>query len=709
MFANRTVLKSDEKIIQLQGIDNNLVVYSSQSWGINVVNIENFRQILNLKTNTQKSTVFLFALSPNKKRLTYVSDNFIYVLDTTFADDDKYFKSAKIITKIAINYVATAIKFDSTSTYIFVGTQDNILFQYRYNSLYILSKYNLFDTSKKRTKGITALVFDENTLFVSGNRGDLVKVDIYSKRVKILLDKESTTINDMLIVDNKTIFTGHSNGNLRVVSTKEAKKYTNIETIFTNIKQIVFMKNRKYILVCGDCSYISLVDAQNKKVIAARYMYFDNDVKAMTLVSEYVLIVLLVNNTIIRVDIPTPRELQSYIIHNSLNEAYTLVKKEPMLLESNEYKNLESRYQELVKRVIKEIPNQNKAFAKQTISFFEDVKSKRDEITLIFRAFDSYQKFQDLYFQQEYAIAYNLAHRFPALKSTVEYRKMENTFKQTFQKVQELLLKGKKALAHSLLREYMMATPKKAMIKLFLNHEQEFLKYLDVIRSKDIVQLKRIAEDDPNFSKYLEYLNIDLKDNKLDRNFALITQYLEKGNIEQAKELLNEIDIKENQNLLQKYKEHLQITQELYNAYEEKEFHYCYELIDKNEFLETNKLAQFFEKHWRKLILKAQNYALAGDVQSIQKLFVKFKNLELRKERVEELIKLAFYTEIVSLLELKNYTIAKTFIDDYISLYDYDEMLIPLVEKFNIAAEEQITPHDTESKSTLLKKLKFLK
>lgn len=709
MFPLNNVIKRDEEIIELKYIDESSIAYSTKSQGIVIVNINKHKQMLNLKTNTQKSSFFLFDLSHNKKRLAYVSDGYIYVLDTTFEDDEKYFRSAKVIIKIAINYKATVMKFDPTSNFILVGTEDNIVYQYRYNSLYIISKYHLFDNSKKRTKGISALTFDEDILYISGNRGDLVAVNIYSKIAKNLFTKESTSINEILLQGKEKLLTVHANGDLRIVSLQEPKKYELLDTIFTHINQIIYMTNKKYILACGDSPYISLIDIENKKVLAARYMYFDDDVKSMLLVSEYVLIVLLVNNTIVRVDIPTPRDLQSHILHNSLNEAYDLVKKEPMLLESDEYKSLESRYQELIKRVISEIPNQNKAYAQQTISFFEGVRSKRDEITLILRAFDSYQQFQNYFYQQEYATAYNLADRFPALKSTREYIKMESIFKQTFQKVQEYLLKGKKAEAHSLLREYMTAASKKAMIRLFLNHEQEFLKYLDVIKSKDVVQLKLIAQDDPAFSKYLEYLNIDLEDNKLNKSLVVLKKYLDNGEMKKAQTLLNRLDTKENVISLKSYKAQLNVTEELYDAYRAKDYHKCYELIDAYDFLQRNKLTQFLERHWKKLLLNAQKYALNGDVKIVQHSFSNFKDLKRRQEKMNEMIKLAFYVEIVSLLELKSYNIAKTFIDDYISLYDYDEMLKPLIERFNIAAEEQIVSPDTVLKKNILKKLKFLK
>jgi len=636
------IIKSDKKeVFYMEKISHEKIAYSD-NLAIKIVNFESKKEtIVNLKISLQKGIAPLFSFNVDKSLIAFINKECIYIAKTTLLKSGNI-KYLDILTKITFIEKPTVLKFSPDSRYLFVGNSENIVHQYHCKHSEILGEFALLTEYKKRTTGISALSFFDTELYIAGNRGDMVKVDIFSKISKKLFCNESVDITDVLLLSKNIAIATHANGELRYIDTKKMNVYKKIETLFTKINQVVLMHNEKYMLVCGREPYISLIDIQQQKNIVNKYISLEDEVKQMTLVSEYVLIVLLANNNIVRIDLPTPKQLKSLIVHGAFDEAYALVQKDPILLESQEYIHLEKKYQNMLERTIKEIPKQNKMYAMQTLSFFKNVNSKKKEINLLFKAFDNYKKFQDLFYEKEYARAYNLAGMYPALKSTREYKQMESEFKKDLQKASEYLKHCKYEQAQISLKKYMLVKEKQTIIKLFLNKSHIFVKHLNFLRGKEVSQMQALAQANEDFAECLKYLNIDTSNNLMTKNLVILDECINKGRLLQAKKIVHDLDTETTLEILSSYKEKILYMDQLYAMYEKKNYLACYNLLDSNDLLDRSDIVIQLDLFWKKMILKVEKYAYKGNVEIVSNFVNKYKSLYKREAKLQELLQLAY-------------------------------------------------------------------
>lgn len=639
MFEQTIIQNDAAGVTNIKEINNNTIVYSTQENELKFLNIDTAKINLIIQTSKQNKNL-LFCFSSDKKKLAYTDNNTLIILDTHLKKNQSDQKEAKRLNKIELSFTVTALSFDASGRYIFIGTADNIVYQYKFNSNLLLSTYKLFETFKKRTKGITAISFNKSIMAVSGNRGDLFVVDIFTKKSQKIFINESTTVNDIKFIDEHTIITAHENGDSRIVDISTFNKYTKLDIPFTKIKQILFLADKNYMLACGDEDYISLIDVKNQKNIRSHYLSFEHEVKAMMLASEFVLVVVLVNNSLVRVNLPTPKQLESLILHGTFDQAYELVRKEPQLLHSKEYKHLESIYQDILDRVTKEIPTNNKEFAIQTIGFFKDVSVKKREIMLVLEAFDRYEKFQDMVIQRDYIPAYNLVERFPILKKTKEYKFMEHKFKEEITMAQDMLMSGNKNGAYTHLNTYTRIKSKHNIVKLFLNHGEEFLPYLDLLKSKDTEGIQEAMKIDRHFSKYVQYLGIDLNTKDITKEkIEMINDLIDTEEFENASKLFEDLKKLVNTNIYNELKIKLEDNKKLYNLYHQKKFAECFNFIDTHPSVFEAKITKLLESSWIKLIIKTEDYCIAGDMKNLEKIVINYQTLKTRKSKLDDLTK----------------------------------------------------------------------
>ncbi len=636
MFGQTIIQSSQEGVTCVEAVSEETIAYTTLANELKLLHIETLKTTTVIRATKHEKRV-IFAFSKDRRKLAYIDGNTLMVVDTLLQNRSRQVV-AKVLNRVHLPEEATLLCFDGSGRYIFVGTQENKVLQYTYNSDFLLSTYALFDTFKKRTKGITAIVFQDATMIVSGNRGDLSQVNIYTKRSQKIFVNESTTINDIEFIDEDTLITAHENGDSRIVNINKLNEYKKFDIPFTKIKQTLFLDNKEYMLVCGNEDYISLVNVKTQKNIRSNYLSFEHEVESMVLVSAFVLVVVLRDNSIVRVNLATPQQLESLILHGAFDQAYELVRKEPQLLHSNAYRKLEATYQNILNRVAEEIPSGNKEFALQTVDFFKDVHVKKKEILLVLEAFERYEQFQSLVIQRDYIPAYSLVERYPILKKTKEFRVMEAKFKEQMAQAQELLIHGNKEGAYVQLSTYIRVKSKNSIVKLFLNHGEGFLPYLDLLKKKDTEALQEAVRRDKHFAKYVDSLGIDLnlRDIRAEKR-VFIEKLIDNESFEAAQEAIEEMQEHFSQKILQNLMEQLEDAKKLYRLYELKEFAECFNFIDTHESVKSAKITLLLEDYWRKLIIKTEIFCINNDVKNIKKIVEKYNNLTQRKAKMDDL------------------------------------------------------------------------
>lgn len=678
--------KSD--ITELRVLNGSLVAYNTKFHGIKIFDFDECdvkKSIANMYLNSDVSAC---AFSPNSELFAFVNKQTIYILDI---------QTKEIIHSIEVNdEEIEIIGFDPSSTYIIAGSKGGRVLQYKTNQSSLLSRLCSFphdradiESKIKDSKNfVSSFAFYKHRFACSGYGGAIFIIDLLTQANKNVISYNKNRIDAMCFLDENTLICGKTDGAVDIIFLNENDSYKSVKTPISGIKQILIMSNRNYVMVVGKSNIVTIVDIKNYKITHSKYIEFDSQINRVDIVKGDSLAVALTNNKILHVELPGIAKLRSLIIHNSLEKAFELITKEPMLQGSNEHKMLEARFEKSYDEAAKALINQNTALAIQILDIYKDVKSKQLKIRELFDAFKNYLRFQALFLEKRYALAYAMCTKYEPLKRTIQYKKMEQVFKLVFSNAQRHILQNNVAGARALLAEYNTVISKKPLIKLLLTQNKEFVELLRAIQKRDFKTINQLIDKNELFRQIPNYIALN---NQIEETLLEIEANIRSGEIEKAKKLLlsvNEItDV--SQRVAQLYTR-CKYVLSLQKAYEENDFKTCYEILDLHPYLITVELGELLENHWSKLMQKCEEYALAGNIKDIKKTLGELIGLYSRRNKIGDLLRVSFHVRIKTLISKKDFKGAEAIIYAYLDIFGIDSEISDIMKKFEKGAKQKL-------------------
>ncbi len=463
--------KLKSQITSLVKLDNNLFYYSTVTDGIKIFSAPKLKTIKNIQIDNFDYISGIISISKDAKFLAYSNKNILKIISI---------ESNSIINTIELDANITAISFDVTHTYLFVATSSSKIDQFRYNNSVKLATINRFYNHKYN---LINILFSNFTKVLSADEYGLVMiVDIYTNRSQRLNIKSK--LSAVCFIDEENVIIGDYKGYLSFISIEKNKITKRLLTPFEYISQIINTPNKDYILINSGTYYITLVDIKLKKVSILKYLVFEYKIISIAISDDGLLYIVLENNDIISVNIYDTHKLSCLIEKNNINKAYNLIESNPLLENTVEYDFLEQRYKLAYKEATLRLIYGDKTAIIKINSIYRDVISKQKEIEELDKAFKEYKHLKDLFLERKYAICYALIDKFPPLKATPEYKKLEERYKSLLLVAQHHMSINKQDLAREALKDYIIIHSKRPIIKPLLENNTEYLAHQEMNKVK---------------------------------------------------------------------------------------------------------------------------------------------------------------------------------------------------------------------------------
>ena len=428
---------------------------------------------------------------------------------------------------------------------------NNRVLQFKYNTSTQIARLHSFSNTKSKNIFTNAIVFHENLLACSNHDGEIVVVNIFTRK-KNIIQSEQQNINTLHFLNKSKLVATDING------------FTQVHDLKTNSAREITA-----------ASILTLLHKQKN----------------------------------INLDTLSYSVLTPLIDKNSLVVAFGLIDDNPMLRSTLEHNKLEEMYRVVFEKAIEELRNGNSSRANRLLENFKDVSSKKEEIGALFIDFKHYDRFKLHILEKKYSIAYALCSKHSLLMLTPEYKRMEDIFLNAFKLAREQILMGQKDLAKDTLSKYITILSKRDEIKNLLNGNYSYENSTKVKSSAD--------------------------------------SYNEK----------------------------------LLHAYEKNNFKECYELIDRYS-MENIELVTLLEKHWIKLMIECEDYALNGNVKAIKATLDELISTKTRVDKIGDLLRVAFHSKIKSLKESEKFATAENIIYSYIDIFGLDIEIKEIMKEF---------------------------
>lgn len=678
-------VKARSFVTSLKVLRDGRIAFATKLHGAKICSAEECSIKLNFANVRLNSSTTAICFDNSGKLLAFANDKVIYIV---------HLESKNILKTINTDGESIQLLiFDDNSQYLIAGSKNGRVLQYRFNSGSLLARlcsfpHEVADRVKIRQNFVSAFAMNENKLAASGFGGTIVVIDIFSRANKIALNNGRSRTNALCFLDNDTLISGNFDGVVKIFSIKNKKILKEIVTPLNRIRQIVIMPNSNFIMLCSNTNYITIIDIKNYKIAHNNYVEFKNIVTRIATLDDETIVATLKDGTIKKVRLPSISKLKSFIVHNSLDKAFELVEREPMLQDTAEHLKLISLYNKIYNEATQALINQNITLAAELISMFKNIPSKQKEISSLFIAFKNYNRFKVLYLEKKIALSYAMCVKFPELKNTPIYKNMEKNWIDAFKNAQRQLLLGQNQNAKALLSEYIHVTSKKDMIELILKQNKEFIQFIIAANKKDYIKAFILASRNKILQQIPSY---DTINKELDIQILNIDKLINKGDIKSARAALDKINdiphLKRQINILYKKCNHFE---ELQAHYQQDNFKECYESLDKHPLLYDTELGILLNKHWDDIAKKCEISALKGNVKEIKNILGELIKLEKRRDKIGDFLRLAFHVKIKAYILKKTYTKAEKTIYSYIDTFGLDQEINSLSKKYEVKSKSKL-------------------
>jgi len=681
MLTKQECYKARSNITAFTLLDNDTIAFSTAIHGAKIFSHESCSAIKNLSIEHLGQGTTAVCFSKDSNLLAFANDNIIYIVNT----------DNKILLQKIQTYEGTIelIEFAPNSKYLITGTKDGRVMQYRHDGRSGLSRLCSFGQAQKKGSKLTnnyvsAFAFYDDLIACTGYAGEITVLKIHSLASKYTMLSSPFRINALCFFNKEKLISGSVDGMIHIHSLKQKKVLAKISTPFNKINSILVMPNLQYIMVSGASEQLCIVDVHNAKVISTTYLRFQHNVLNITLTKEKNLLVVLDSKEFFKVELPTVEHLKAYILSGDLDKAYSLIDIDPMLKGTREHKRVEVMYDKLYTQAIDALIHSNTKEARLLMCKFNNVASKKDDISSIFKAFEFYPRFNTLYLEKKYSLAYALIDKHPALQHTRQYKKMEEIFKETFAFAQKQILLGREDVAKEILSVYVTVLSKKPMIQLILKQNKDFIDFLKAVGEKNFIKIEKLIRKNEIFAQIPTYLTL-----KKSTQTALTTiqNQINEGAPEDAIETIKmHLHIPSIKEELQELYADAKLVKKLQASYKDNDFKACYEIIDSSSNLNSLELSRLLEDHWAKLIAKCEEFAFKGDLTSIKKTLGELIGVKSRLEKIGDLLRLSFHTKIKALLAKRKFKNAENIIYSYIDIFGSDSEMLLIMRTYEKAS-----------------------
>jgi len=672
-------LKARSQIINFTLYNDN-IFYATEFHGLKVLSKDSCNNVLSFTHEFLNHETTAVAFSPDGLYSAFCTANRVYIVSL---EDKKLLKSITSIEQTIIS-----LYFDLSSNYIIVGTKEGRILQFKYNQSTLLARVISYKYKKMNNMHgniLTAISFYKEYLISAYFDGAIEITNLYTKVHVKSFKHSNASIHITLMIDENRLVSAASDGSIYLQNLNSTKAAKEISTPFTSISKIVLMPNTNYLLVSSSSNTIALINLKKTKIEHTKFIVLKEDIYTMVLLDENTLAVALKDNSIVKVSISSADELKSHILHNSLDKAYALIESNHMLYDTPEYHMLQTQYKKIYLNAVEALINQNKNAALMLTNIFKDIPTKKEEIQLLYRAFENYPRFVGLYLDKKYALAYNISAKFPALQLTHQYRQMEKIFKDIFLNAQRHILLGNKGSAAALLNEYITVTSKRDLIKLILDNNKIFVEFLKVTQEKNFTKVNELARKYPLLSQIPTY---KILEDSMDSYLCDIQLHINKGEIKEAKTAIN--NLKTNSSRIQTLKNELHHYEKLQDVYNRNDFKACYEILDSHTHLSSTNLGEMLSTHWIKIIQKCEEFALSGNIKGIKTTLKELMVVESRKEKIGDLLRVSFHVKIKQLLTAKKFKSAQNIIYSYLDIFGNDNEINYIMKQYEKISNEKL-------------------
>jgi hypothetical protein len=598
--------------------------------------LENFKVVGGIKTAKENHPIY---------NMVDISENLYFFLNST-KNDSSIFLWDIILKKLLqkFNYhtgEVYCVKFDKRSEYFLTAGSDGKVF------LYSVKLRNKVLSLPPHTDYVLCADFSNDNIWVatSGYDKTINITNILSPNIAFKKKAHSSEVVALKFT-NKKLISADKNGNVFIWNYYNGEILHKFEKLPYEIVDLAVDDDEDFLFVLCK-NYIALYDLENYKLINERYIKIKEQSTSFAIKKDKLIVGTIRGSVEIFNLLQGEDELEKSLIQKDYKRAYELVEINPILKKSKNYLMLENLWKESTKKALSLLINDDRENAKKILMPFMNVVSKRGEIAKLFEDFKEFEKFKRAVANKNYPLAYTLASKYPTLKETVYFNKMEQEWIKLFNTAKSLLNKNARVeQIRELLKPFSGVSEKTPIIQAFINHRQIYELFKKKLSQKQFLDFFGMVGKYPFLANTPEY-ETALKYSYQLRDLAY--ESLKEGDYKKAHQIAQ---ILKDIPFLKEEGEKIEKNAEIYSTFlsylTAKRYDLVEELVKKYPFLIDTPEYKDMKKRIEKMLETIEKASVKGDVKSIKQIKNNFDAADLVKSKILQLTKMAYINQLDS-------------------------------------------------------------
>jgi len=572
-----------------------------------------------------------------------------------------------------------SVKIDQKDHYIATGGTDGKVF------LWNIKTGRLAASLAPHADYVTAITFSENAMWIATGSYDktinLTNISSLHKANK--LRGHAGAVTHIKFLKNLKMVSGDKTGEVLLWDYGTGKVLKRFPKMLDSVTSLCITDDQKYLFVSSKNGHVAVYNCEDGTKIADPYLKYTSPITSMRfLKSKDMLILGRQDGFLLFYDIKKDqKELNEAIKLKHYAKAYELVDKNPMLLDTKEYKLLEASWHSDLKRAEGMLESGEKNEAMAILKPYLEVGMKRIFIQKLLREFKEFEKFKFLVESKKFPLAYSMSNMFTSFRQTTTFLKMESIWKAYFNKAKELMFKkGAEDEIRTLLSPFRGIPEKTPLIQSLFQERETYNLFLLRLGKRDFKNIFSMAKQFPFIQELDEFAKIQAFGATL---IEKCEQALKEGYYSEAvKNVQPLLEFPEYEERAKNVVKLSNLYATLMNEYASKRYLKVYQMVDEYPFLEETLLYGELENNWYQMLDEIERLAAIGDVATIKDRVENYSKIRTKIPKIVQTIKNAHFSQIEDSIKAQSMTIEGITVafKRYVEIYGYDDDLNILIE-----------------------------
>ena len=591
-----------------------------------------------------------------------------------------------------------SVAIDPGMRYMVTGGEDGKSFAW------FVQTSKLAFTLPPHTDYVTAIAFSDN--------GQWVATGSFDKNVQVMnlatmkdskkLRGHSSPIVKLVFLPKLRLLSADREGGLIVWDLQTGKVIKRLVKMNDEITALCTSSDGKFLFVGTKLGYISLYELETYELLKQRYMKESESISSLAFIEEgsRLAVGTIQGNVSVYALFGDEDALLIEINKKNYEAVYQAVQENPILVYSRAYVMAETLWEQVVKKAHLLFEKEDVKSAKLLFAPFITIPKKRALVELFSKDAAQYTIFKKHIHDKRYPLAYTLAKQHPSFQNTAAYKQMESTWKKTFFKAQQLVLKkGGEETAKAMLAPYRGISEKTPLIQQLLTETQRYLYFKQLIGKKEFKKLFELVKHHTFLKEFAEYSAVL---DYADKLYIKSQQAYQEGDYMDAEQYCTLlVDFPDYSADAVEMLEAIRAQKLFFDALAADNLANAYTYLANYPLLYDSKEGIELENRWREDADAAMKYAAKGNVAGISDVLKPYNSIEAKHVAMATVYEQCYIVQLEQAIKTKKPLAAiEQGIKKYISMFGLDENIALFFERLNDYYESSLDL-DKQKKSTI--------